>query len=558
MNERQPRAIYLALRFGMLAVALLAAGLLGPRTFAPLHTDDAIALTVCLVLFVALLRINVPLLSGAYLRRRHLEPGRMTLELPVSLAVLIMYGPIAAAAINLIGYPLAVPADGRSRLMRRVLDGGAEAFLWVCVGLLRPHVQASVTPALSLPSFATFLAFYTVCILAFLSAIWIPLRALARRSPILPRLWRQLARDTRLFAFVLLTVSWGYVATMVWTRAGIALGLVTFAPLPFLATALRALHNHHLELHRLRLARDAVQAMLRTRDPLPQMNSLLASLHTPAAEETLQIYAAISADDRLSALATIGPIPDAEQLEHVRLALIELQRGDRPSSTQRTRSHTLAAYAVRGSGEHLLGALIVHRPPRTASLLPARRFAQAASELAPLLRDFRSIAATQNAASMDALTGLPNRRTIMEHLRERIEYVSVGNPCAVLVLDIDHFKAINDTLGHQAGDQCLRAVGAIIARNIRGQDRAGRIGGEEFVVMMPDTNSEMARTVGERLRAAIESTGVHHANGDPVTASIGIAVASVSDTVDSLLARADRALYQAKRQGRNRVIEIGA
>jgi diguanylate cyclase (GGDEF)-like protein len=272
----------------------------------------------------------------------------------------------------------------------------------------------------------------------------------------------------------------------------------------------------------------------------------------------LQIYAALSADERLSPLATIGPIPDTEQLEDVRRALVELQHGDKPAIVHRSRSHAMNAYAVRAPDERLLGALIVHRPARTASLLPARRFAQAAAELAPLLRDFRSIAATQNAAALDALTGLPNRRTIMEYLRERIEYVSIGNPCAVLLIDIDHFKNINDTLGHQAGDQCLRTVGALIARNIRGMDRAGRIGGEEFVIMMPDTTSEMARNVGERLRSAIESADIKRTDGEPVTASIGIAVASVSDTVDSLLARADRALYQAKRQGRNRVIEISA
>jgi diguanylate cyclase (GGDEF)-like protein len=213
---------------------------------------------------------------------------------------------------------------------------------------------------------------------------------------------------------------------------------------------------------------------------------------------------------------------------------------------------------VRGTDDDLLGALVVHRNARTSSLVQARRFTQAASELAPLLRDFRAIAATQTAARVDALTGLPNRRTIMELLRERIEHVSIGNPCAVLLLDIDHFKTINDMLGHQAGDQCLRTVGTIIARNIRSMDRAGRIGGEEFVVLMPDTTSEMARTVGERLRGAIEAADVRHASGEPVTASIGVAVASISDTVDSLLARADRALYQAKRLGRNRVIEIGA
>jgi diguanylate cyclase (GGDEF)-like protein len=146
----------------------------------------------------------------------------------------------------------------------------------------------------------------------------------------------------------------------------------------------------------------------------------------------------------------------------------------------------------------------------------------------------------------------------MEYLRERIEYVSIGNPCAVLLLDIDHFKSINDTLGHQAGDQCLQTVGKIIASNIRNVDRAGRIGGEEFVVLMPDTTSEMARMVGERLRAAIANAEMHYAGGEPLTASIGVAVADISDTVDSLLARADRALYQAKRQGRNRVIEISA
>jgi diguanylate cyclase (GGDEF)-like protein len=471
--------------------------------------------------------------------------------------VQIVYGPVAAAAINLIGYPLAIPSDGRSRVVRRILDGGAEAFFWICIGALRAEVLPA-PPALTLPSFAVFLAFYILCIFAFLFFVTLPLSALNARSLLVVRLWRKFATDTRLFLYVLITVAWGYVATLIWMRAGLTLGLLSFAPLPFMACALRALHNHHLELHRLRLARDAVQAMLRTRDPLPQMNSLLASLHTPAAEETLQIYAALSADDRLSPLATIGPIPDAEQLDEVRRGLGELQHGDKPSVTHRSRTHAMYAYPVRASDERLLGALIVHRPARTASLLPARRFMQAAAELAPLLRDFRSIAATKNAAALDALTGLPNRRTIMEYLRERIEHVSIGNPCAVLLLDIDHFKNINDMLGHQAGDQCLRTVGAVIARNIRGMDRAGRIGGEEFVILMPDTTSEMARSVGERLRGAIASAEVRHADGEPVTASIGIAVASVSDTVDSLLARADRALYQAKRQGRNRVIEIGA
>lgn len=555
MTKRR-RGIYLALRFGMLAVALGAAASGAPRLVRSLRPDDAIALVVCLLLFVLLLRINVPMLSHAYARRRHLEPGRLTLEMPVVLAVLAFYGPVAAALLNLLGYPLAFPSDGRSRVIRRILDGGAEALLWLVLGTLQTLVIPRI-PALSFASYAAYASFFTLGMFAFLFAIWLPVRSLSQ-PVLLARLWRNLARDTRLMLYVFLVVSWGFVATLVWQRAGIALGLAVFAPLPFLATALRSLHAHHLELHRLRLARDAIQAMLGARDPLPQMSSLLASLYTPSAEESLQIYGAMSSEERLAPLARIGPALDEEQLDACRRAVLDLQHTDRQSAIQRTRGSVTTAYAVRASSEALLGALIVVRPAHTATMMPARRFAQAASELAPLLRDFRSIAATQSAATLDTLTGLPNRRTIMENLRERIEYVSIGNPCAVLLLDIDHFKSINDTQGHQAGDQCLRTIGKIIATNIRHVDRAGRIGGEEFVVLMPDTTSEMARMVGERLRAAIADAQIHYASGEPLTASIGVAVADISDTVDTLLARADRALYQAKRQGRNRVIEISA
>ena len=183
--------------------------------------------------------------------------------------------------------------------------------------------------------------------------------------------------------------------------------------------------------------------------------------------------------------------------------------------------------------------------PSSPSVIAPMRLRSPAADLAPLLRDFRSIAATQSAAALDALTGLPNRRTIMQLLRDRVDNVAFGNPCAVLLLDIDRFKAINDMLGHPAGDRALRIVAGTIARSIRSHDRAGRIGGEEFLVLMPETNSETAVAVGE----------TRHANGDKVTASIGVAVASISDTIESLLARADHALYQAKRQGRNRVVE---
>lgn len=522
-----------------------------------LRAADVAALVASLALYVLLLRINVPVISAVRRTRRSFEPGRLTLELPVALTISVVYGPAVTAALTLIAYALALPADGRSKLGRRLLDGGSESCYWLAAGaaanLLVPFAhQPAAAGGLAI------VAIYTALFYAFSAAIWLPLRA-AQTGMALARLYRTQVRDTRLAGSVVLLAAWGCVCTAIWARAGIALGLASFAPLPAMAAALRALHNQRLDLHRLRLARDAVQAMLGARDPLPQMNSLLSSLHTPSADETLQICAALAPDgDRLTPLASIGPAPDAILFEACRRAVLELHHAQRPSATARSGGFTVTAYAVRSTGDELLGALLVLRPARTASMLPARRFAKAAAELAPLLRDFRAIAATQNAASHDALTGLSNRRTIMEHLRERVERVSLAGPCAVLLLDIDRFKTINDTLGHQAGDHCLRTVAGILNQNVRSLDRAGRIGGEEFVIVMPDTTSEMALAVGERLRKQIEETGVRHAGGEPVTVSIGVAVASLRDTVDSLMARADRALYQAKREGRNRVVEVGA
>jgi len=235
-----------------------------------------------------------------------------------------------------------------------------------------------------------------------------------------------------------------------------------------------------------------------------------------------------------------------------------VQHTERDNLTYRTRDYVVSAHPVRSVQDELLGALLAHRSARNSAAVPPRRFEATARELASLLSDLRSIAQTQTAATVDPLTGLANRRTIMQYLRDEIEEVRVGAPCAVLVMDIDRFKSINDMLGHQAGDHCLRVVGGVIGRHIRSVDRAGRIGGEEFVVLMPETTREMAFNVAERLRKAIASSDLRYASGEPMTASIGVTVADIGDSVDSLLARADRALYEAKRQGRNRVIETTA
>lgn len=167
------------------------------------------------------------------------------------------------------------------------------------------------------------------------------------------------------------------------------------------------------------------------------------------------------------------------------------------------------------------------------------------------------------AAITDALTGLHNRRYMETHLAALVDQAAArGKPLSVLVLDIDFFKAINDTYGHDAGDDVLREFAIRIRKSIRGIDLACRYGGEEFVIVMPETDMAVAATVAERLRRRIATEPFPIDRGHrqiDVTISIGLAgLESADDTAASVLKRADQALYRAKRDGRNRVVADAA
>ena len=162
-------------------------------------------------------------------------------------------------------------------------------------------------------------------------------------------------------------------------------------------------------------------------------------------------------------------------------------------------------------------------------------------------------------AVTDSLTGLYNRRYLQTHLDNMIERAQhEGKPISVMMMDIDHFKAVNDTHGHSAGDAVLKEFAGRVQRCIRGMDLAARHGGEEFVVVMPDTDLEHASGVAERLREMVAESAMHYAeeNTDiPVTVSIGVAgIVGPAGGADDLLRLADEALYQAKNNGRNRVV----
>jgi two-component system cell cycle response regulator len=165
-------------------------------------------------------------------------------------------------------------------------------------------------------------------------------------------------------------------------------------------------------------------------------------------------------------------------------------------------------------------------------------------------------------AITDQLTGLHNRGYMSRHLETLMNNATAAKPISFLIMDIDYFKSVNDTYGHDAGDEVLREFAARIAANVRGIDLACRYGGEEFVVVMPDTDAGYAYTVAERLRQSIESVPFPIGRSPSkinVTASIGIASSTgPGDDSDKLLHRADQALYRANREGRNRVIAEAA
>jgi two-component system cell cycle response regulator len=235
-------------------------------------------------------------------------------------------------------------------------------------------------------------------------------------------------------------------------------------------------------------------------------------------------------------------------------------------SLDRTRNVPILAISDAENGARLVRGLeigvndYVSRPIDKNELLARVRTQIRKKRYAERLRD--NVQMKIEAAITDALTGLHNRRYMETHVGTLVEQaLSRGKPLTVLVLDIDYFKSINDTHGHDAGDDVLREFALRIKKSIRGIDLACRYGGEEFVVVMPETDLAVATMVAERLRRKIANEPFaiqQDARTIEVTISIGIATLGGGDNAASVLKRADQALYRAKRDGRNRVVPAAA
>ena len=177
-------------------------------------------------------------------------------------------------------------------------------------------------------------------------------------------------------------------------------------------------------------------------------------------------------------------------------------------------------------------------------------FRDASSDMA-LESAYRS---ARELAQKDPLTGLANRRSLASFVTEQlILFRHSGRRFSAIMVDLDHFKKVNDGLGHSAGDRVLAQIAQVLLESSREIDLAGRYGGDEFVLVLPNTSLEQAATIAERIRAELRSTNRVVPIGIPeVTASFGVAESCSGDDWDSLIARADAALYEAKQHGRNR------
>ena len=204
------------------------------------------------------------------------------------------------------------------------------------------------------------------------------------------------------------------------------------------------------------------------------------------------------------------------------------------------------------SGE-VIGSVLI-QSARALEHQEADRIDDSVGQAAPVLANLRNLAIAEARAATDALTGLPNARSCRDNLKRMVAHVSRAlSPLTAILLDLDHFKQINDRFGHGAGDDVLAATGDALTNTLRTSDFAGRYGGEEFLLLLPDTDHQGGLEAAEKVRAAIAALDVSQVDA-PITASLGVATYPVDALdADGLVRKADRALYAAKGAGRNRV-----
>lgn len=207
--------------------------------------------------------------------------------------------------------------------------------------------------------------------------------------------------------------------------------------------------------------------------------------------------------------------------------------------------------------ETRIGFLAVTRPPgKELTDIDTRLLAALADQAALAIRHTQLIEELRALSTTDELTRLPNRRVLAARLDHELDRADrFGKPVSVVLLDVDHFHDYNEKHGHPGGDAALKLLADALRETVRRVDTVARVGGEEFVALLPETPSDEATLVAEKLRLAVAAKGPP---GEQVTISLGVATRLPAESAASLLARADQALFAAKNAGRNRVVVAGA
>lgn len=315
-----------------------------------------------------------------------------------------------------------------------------------------------------------------------------------------------------------------------------------------------------------RSAQDTFSELLQVTETEPEAHEIL-KLHIERGVPGTRVVVLNknSSKDRLEATT---PLPEGSPLREalasaeprsclaVRLGRVYDSGGERPSFLEcevcGVTSEQSTCIPLLVSGEVIGSVLIDHE--RSLDDRGTRCVNESVAQAAPILANLRNLALAEARAATDVLTGLPNRRAIQDTLKRMIAQSSrSATPMAAILLDLDSFKQINDTFGHDEGDAVLASVGDVLSSAVRTTDFVGRSGGEEFIALLPDTDTEGALEAAEKLRARIAGVKLTRVDRG-ITASFGVAVCpDVADDARTLLRLADRALYAAKTGGRNRV-----
>jgi diguanylate cyclase (GGDEF)-like protein len=310
---------------------------------------------------------------------------------------------------------------------------------------------------------------------------------------------------------------------------------------------------------------DFTQAMQVTRSESEAYQLLKRHLERSISDSDVVVLNRNNSDNRLEAATPVpGDSPLRETLEGAEpnscLAIRLARTHERDEREQLVECDVCGAMPGKSTcipslvGGEVIGSVLVRHADRLDTS-HEHRVSDSVTQAAPVLANLRNLELARVRAATDALTGLGNVRTVNETLKRMLAQAGrTVMPMSVLLIDLDHFKRINDTQGHAKGDQVLAAVGDVLASQVRDSDFVGRYGGEEFVALLPNTDPAGAAEIAEKLRRAVCELTIPSLDLI-VTASFGVATYP-TDAGDSetLLRLADRALYSAKEKGRNRVV----